>query len=705
MASLTALKTFFLACLLSVSVSFTAWAMPVLQDIQLHTEEGDRMRLDLAFNGALPAPTSFAIESPPRLCFDFTGAKNGLSRALSRQMVNTGFVKRFYIVEAEDKTRLVVDLTHPVPFEVIGRGRKVSIVMGQGGLAQSPPKPFKAPRQVIKHAASGFGLAGIDFRRGAKGEALVLIDLNNPAVPIDLKEEPGQIRVRFLGATLPANLAHKLEVTDFGTPVTMINTVQAGHDVEMTITIQGFSENIAYQADKRFTIEVRAITKQEKEKEQAHNFQYTGEKLSLNFQDIEVRAVLQLIADFTGLNIVTSDTVTGNVTLRLRNVPWDQALDIILKAKGLGKRQVGNVLLIGPSEEIAAREKLDLQSHQQVQDLSPLRAEYIQINYAKASDIAALLKTDKNSLLSARGTVSIDERTNTLLIQDTALKLEEVRAMVTRLDVPVRQVLIESRIVFATDDFQDIFGVKVGGASKFRPGKEPVVGMAGQVLGIGGTGSSTVANGAKPSTVTVPDRSIANGEFSLPLAGGTMTGATFGLTFARLPGGTILDLELQALESEGLGKIVASPRLVTSNQQLAYIESGEEIPYQEATSSGAASIAFKKAVLRLEVTPQITPDDHIIMDLKVNQDSRGVETAGVPAINTRELHTKVLVNNGETVVLGGIYQQEKTSQSERIPYISQLPLIGWAFRNHNHLDKRSELMIFVTPKIIQQGIG
>lgn len=694
------------------SISFAVLASPKIQQIQMTKLDGNRIRLHLHLNEPVPAPKSFAIDNPAKICLDFPKVENGLSRADSRLEYDVGILKRVNVVESSDKTRVVIDLNENIPFEVQMKGKEVYVTLAGGGALPSPTsaEPFHGQvyetKKTYKHKPARFCLTNIDFRRGSQGEGRVVIDLSDPNIPIDLKEEAQRIRIRFAGADLPPQLHHKLDVTDFGTPVTSINTTNYGTDVEMSIQINGTSENIAYQADKKFTVEVRPLSKEEKNQLQSKTFKYTGEKLSLNFQDIEVRAVLQLIADFTGLNIVTSDTVNGNVTLRLRNVPWDQALDIILKTKGLGKRQMGNVLLIGPNEEMAAREKLELQSTQQVQDLAPLRAEYVQVNYAKAADIAGLLKTEKNSLLSSRGTVSVDERTNTLLVQDTAAKLEEVRALVNRLDIPIRQVLIESRIVFATDDFQDALGVSWGAAAKFRPGNEPIVGAAGQVLGAGGTGSSTLATTPpnNPAAVTVGDRLAVNLMPAAPLFDNVVN-AGFGLTVARLPGGTILDVELQALESEGLGKIVASPRLVTSNQQLAYIESGEEIPYLETTSSGAASVAFKKAVLRLEVTPQITPDDHIIMDLKVNQDSRGVVTAGVPAINTREMHTKVLVANGETVVLGGIYQQEKAFQQDRIPFFGKLPLVGWMFRSETNLDKRSELMIFVTPKIIQDGMA
>jgi type IV pilus assembly protein PilQ len=690
---------------------------PRLLSVQVNSLEDDRVQLHMKFDGAVTAPKSFAIDNPSKIVLDFPNVKNGLTREQSRPQFNVGAVQQVSVVEAGNRTRVVISLKESVPFVVDANGKDATITLsGKVAPLQSDAQPFQGkvydnhPQKVV----GKFSIKNIDFRRSEQGAGRVIIDLNHRNVPIDLKEEGTRVRLRFIGAQLPSSLQRKLDVTDFGTPVTGINTVQKGNDVEMLIDVSGYSENIAYQANNRFTLEVRPLTQEQKEQIQAKTFKFTGERLSLNFQDIEVRAVLQLIADFTGLNIVTSDTVTGNVTLRLRNVPWDEALDIIMRTKGLGKRQVGDVIMIGPSEEIAAREKLELQSRQQVQDLSPLRAEYVQVNYAKASEIAVLLKTEKNSLLSARGTVSVDDRTNTLLVQDTAAKLEEVRAVVHRLDVPVRQVLIESRLVFANDDFHDALGVTFGGGAKFRPGKEPVAGFAGSVQGspqqpggavlAGGDagGADAIAQGSPPATQSVGDRLAVN----LPALLTGSSFAQFGMAIAKLPGGTILDLELMALESEGLGKIVASPRLITSNQQQAYIESGTEIPYQEASSSGATSVSFKKAVLRLEVTPQITPDDHIILDLKINQDQADFTQAvlGVPSINTREMHTKVLVANGETIVLGGIYQQTKSLAKQRVPYLGKLPVIGWMFRNQSTVDQRNELMIFVTPKIIQEGV-
>lgn len=674
----------------------------VLQDLDVRTLEGNRICLHLRFNEAMGAPKSFAIDNPSRIVLDFPGVQNGLSRDKSRMTLNLGVLQKVAVVDSGSRTRVVMDIKEAMPFTVESQGKEILVILsGNIPLPRQVAEPFHgqihapSPKQRV---SSENNIKAIDFHRGTQGEGRVIIDLNHPNVPIDMKEETNMIRLRFKNTHLPSSLQRKLDVVDFGSPVTFINTLRQGEDVEMTIQFTGYSENMAYQADKRFTLEVRPLSKDEKDAILSKTFKYTGERLSLNFQDIEVRAVLQLIADFTGLNVVTSDTVAGSVTLRLKNVPWDEALDIILRTKGLAKRQIGDVLMIGPTEEMAAREKLELQARQQVQDLAPIRAEYIAVNYAKAIDIAALLKTEKNSMLSHRGTVSVDERTNTLLVQDTLDKLEEVRALVLRLDVPVRQVLIESRIVFANDDFEDELGVNLASAAKFRPGNEPVVGFTGDM-----PGADAIAQGAAPASIPLVDRLNVN-LLGTGLPSGATGAAQFGLSIARLPGGTILDLELLALENEGLGKIVASPRLITSNQQQAYIESGEEIPYQEASSSGATSVSFKKAVLRLEVIPQITPDDHIILDLKVNQDSRGVVTAGVPSINTRQMSTKVLVANGETVVLGGIYQQNKQQTKMQVPFFGKLPLVGWMFKNETNSDQRNELLIFVTPKIIQDGM-
>lgn len=671
-----------------LSISTYVYAMPELNSIDVK-DLHNKVQIHLGLSEIVKEPISFSTENPARVILDFPCVSNTLSKKESRKIVNMGAVKKVCVVETNGRMRVIVDLHKSVPYSIKRHNNTIFLILDSSSAPHNNAKEASFAGIHKAHAIKDIG-----FHRGEKSEGRVNIDLAGAKTPVDVKEERTQIVLRFINTQLPERLERLLDVTDFGTPITSINTFRQGNDVVMQIKFHGATENRAYQADNRFTLEVRSITHQAKEKAQKEKGEYTGERLSLNFQDIEVRAVLQLIADFTGLNIVASDTVTGNVTLRLRNVPWDQALAIILKSKGLDKRQVGNVLLIAPAEEMATREKLELQNSQQVEDLAGLRSEYIQINYAKAAALAVLLKADKNSLLSSRGSVSVDERTNMLLVQDTPLKIYEIQKLVRRLDIPVRQVLIEARIVLANDDFEEALGVRFGYAAKV--GEGPRTGLAGVVDG----GSSPIALGAAPSTIDPLHRLAVN----LPqfLSGGVNALGRFAFTVAKLPGGTILDLELMALEKEGLGKIVSSPRLVTSDQHLAYIESGEEIPYNESTSSGAAAIAFKKAVLRLEVTPQITPDDHILLDLKVNQDSRGEPTGSTVAINTRELQTKVLVANGDTVVLGGIYEQTKQCSITRVPFLGRLPWVGFLFRSQSTLDQRKELMIFVTPKIIKE---
>jgi type IV pilus assembly protein PilQ len=461
----------------------------------------------------------------------------------------------------------------------------------------------------------------------------------------------------------------------------------------MVITPMGEYDHLAYQSDNEFTIEVSEVTPEEAEERKKDEFGYVGERLSLNFQDIEVRSVLQLIADFTGINIVVSDTVSGSLTLRLKNVPWDQALDIILKTKGLGKRQTGNVMLIAPSEEIAAREKLELESQKQIEELEPLYSEFIQVNYAKASEIAALLVSEETSLLSDRGKATIDERTNTLLVQDTAAKLVDIRKLVARLDIPVRQVLIESRVVIASDQFAKDLGVKFGYSKRVSYDNDEKILVAGgrqrgDTIFDPVTGFEVPAGSSIEGLIT--DLGVANPTGSIGLAVGKL-------------GSHLLQLELNAMEMEGQGEVISNPRVLTSNQKEAYIESGTEIPYQEASSSGATSVSFKKAVLSLNVTPQITPDDRIIMDLVVNKDSVGQVYNNVPSIDTKEVGTQVLVNNGETLVLGGIYERTRMDEVDRVPFFGELPMVDWLFKTTRKVDDKAELLIFVTPKIVKES--
>jgi type IV pilus assembly protein PilQ len=503
--------------------------------------------------------------------------------------------------------------------------------------------------------------------------------------------------VDFISVSLPSELDRRLDVIDFATPVREIDTTSNSRGTRMVITtVDDQYDHLAYQSGNVFTVEVTPLTAEEQQAQQRQQFGFTGERLSLNFQNIEVRAVLQLIADFTGLNLVASDTVSGSVTLRLRNVPWDQALDIILKSKGLAMRQAGNVMMVGPQEEIAARERLELESQRQVQELSPLRTEFMQINYAKASDFASLISSGETSLLSARGNVSIDERTNTLIVQDVAASLEDIRDMIGRLDIPVRQVMIESRIVNADENFTRDLGVRFG----YSKHTDQAAQANGDLFGaVGGGIPGNVDYGGVTSFNTGGNENLM---VNLPVAGAT---STLDLAVGKI-GSYLLQLELSALLAEGRGQDIASPKVITANQSEALIESGVEIPYQQATSSGATSVSFQKAVLALRVTPQITPDNRILLELDVSQDTRGSpDVLGVPPINTRNVATTVLVDDGETVVLGGTYSQIDRNSLDRVPFFGDLPYLGFLFKKNRVEKSRTELLIFVTPKILREELA
>ncbi|HHJ17033.1 MAG TPA: type IV pilus secretin PilQ [Gammaproteobacteria bacterium] len=689
--------------LLATLALFSAWnnahaadpqPLNALQDISFAGLPGNQVQITLQFNQPASNPASFTIDNPARIAFDLPATKSALAKR--SQPIGIGPAKSITAVEVKGRTRVVLNLFEMVPYETRTEGDKIIVVLGGTGATTTTAAAAPAPAAT---AAAGSSMAGgaaitnIDFRRGDQGEGRIIVTLSNPAIPVDMSQEAGKVVLDFHGASLPENLQRRLDVTDFATPVKLIDTETRGDNVRLEITPTGEYEHLAYQTDNQFTVEIRPTTKEEKELRQKKEFGYTGERLSLNFQDIEVRAVLQLLADFTGTNIVVSDTVSGNLTLRMQNVPWDQALDIVLKTKGLAKRDNGNVMLIAPGEEIAAREKLELESQKQIEELAPLYSDFIQVNYAKAEDIATLLKSDESSLMSERGNAIIDERTNTLLIQDTADKLEEVRKLVALLDIPVRQVLIESRIVIANNDFSRDLGVRFGASGNSQSGRDFIVG--------GGTRPGNVDYGFTPG-FEVPAGSGNDGLLvDLPVA--NPSGA-IGIALGKI-GSSLIQLELSAMQLEDRGEVISSPRVITSNQQEAIIQQGVEIPYQQATSSGATSVSFKEAVLQLKVTPQITPDDRIIMDLQVNKDSVGEIFAGVPSIDTRNVSTRVLVDNGETLVLGGIYEQAKGKETERVPFFGELPGVGWLFKTEAKTDEKQELLIFVTPKIIKQGMA
>ena len=631
-----------------------------LQNVEFTSLPGNKAQITLTMSQPASAPLSFTIDNPARIALDFPDT--GIALSERSQNIGIGMADSLTVVEAKGRTRVVVNLVGMVPYEAHADGNKVVLTI------QSSGRELSDAEAVAVRAAGGEGnqLGNVDFRRGEAGEGRVIVTLSDPSIPVDLRQEDGKVVVDFYRAQLPAELERRMDVVDFATPVKTVDTYARGENVHMVITPMGEYDYIAYQSDNQFTVEVRQLTKKEVEDSKKDELGYSGERLSLNFQDIEVRSVLQLIADFTGLNVVVSDTVSGNLTLRLKNVPWDQALDIILKTKGLAMRQSGNVMLVAPSEEIAAREKLELESKKQIEELEPLYSEFIQINYAKASDIVTLLRSEETTLMSDRGMATTDERTNTLLIQDTADKLTEIRKMIAQLDVPVRQVLIESRVVVANKNFARDLGVE------FDVRKE---------------------------TTFNTDHFVDTG-FAVALPGGSTS--VFDFSLGKI-GSHTLDLILSASEAEGSTETISSPRVLTSNQKAAYIEVGEEIPYEEKTSSGATSIAFKKAVLSLNVVPQITPDDRIIMDLTINNDTVGTRTVlGVPSIDTNEVTTQVLVDNGETLVLGGVYTESSEDTVNRTPILGELPVVGWLFKNTVTESDKGELLIFVTPKIVKE---
>ena len=662
-----------------------------LQEISFAGLPGDQVQITLKLNQPASIPASFTIDNPARIAFDLPATKSELAKR--SQAIGIGPAKSITAVEVKGRTRVVMNLFEMVPYETRADGDKIIVVLGGSGTTTtSAPAPASAPA-VAPAGSAQRAVTDVDFRRGDQGEGRVIITLSDPSIPVDMRQEAGKIVLNLKNTSLPETLQRRLDVTDFATPVKMIDTESRGGGIRMKISAIGPYDHLAYQSDNQFTVEIRETTKAEKEERRKQEFGYTGERLSLNFQDIEVRSVLQLLADFTGTNIVVSDTVGGNLTLRMQNVPWDQALDIVLKTKGLGKRENGNVMLIAPSEEIAAREKLELESQRQIEELAPLYSDFIQINYAKATELAELLQSEDSSLMSERGKVTTDERTNTLLIQDTAEKLEEIRRMVALLDIPVRQVLIESRIVIANNDFSRDLGVRFGASGNSTNGDRFIVG--------GGTQPGNTNFGFTPG-FEVPAGSGNDGLLvNLPVANPS---GSLGLALGKI-GSSLIQLELSAMQLEDRGEVISSPRVITSNQQEAAIQQGVEIPYQEATSSGATSISFKEAVLELKVTPQITPDDNIIMDLKVSKDNVGEIFFGVPSVDTRNVRTRVLVENGETLVLGGIYEQERGKQVERIPFFGSLPGVGWLFKTEARTDQKQELLIFVTPKIIKQGMA
>ena len=687
-----------MVCVSTLLIASAASAL-TLDDMSYTSLPGDRVQLRLQLSEPVGSDMlSFTIDNPARVAIDFPGTSLNLEQ--KSQNIGIGNAEQVTAVEAEGRTRVVVNLTSMVPYDLSSDGNIVTLILE--GAGADIGADMAGDVATLPGSSTDAQINDIDFRRGTGGEAQVIVNLSNPDVGINIREQGKTIIVDFIDTNLPEELDRRLDVLDFATPAKEIDTFTHGNGTRMVITPVGLYEHLAYQSDNVFTIELKALTPAEEEELKKDKFGYTGERLSLNFQNIEVRAVLQLIADFTEFNLVASDTVGGNVTLRLKNVPWDQAMDIILKSKGLGMRQVGNVVMVAPQEEIAAREKLELEAQQQIQELAPLRTEFMQVNYAKASDISALIKDEANNLLSERGNVTVDKRTNTLLIQDTTEQLSDIRGVIQALDIPVRQVLIESRIVIANEDFSKDLGVRFG-YSHFNNSKNLALTSgngtkSGFISAIGGDIPGDV-NYSGNTTFHTDD--LENYIVDLPV---TNPAAAFRWSVGRI-GSYLLQLELSALQAEGRGEVVSSPRVITANQKEALIESGTEIPYQEASSSGSTSVSFKKAVLSLRVTPHITPDDRIIMDLSVNKDSVGEIFGGVPSIDTNEVTTQVLVANGDTVVLGGIFESDNRDDIVQVPFFGDLPYLGRLFKRTTKNTSKQELLVFVTPKILKDSLS
>ncbi|MDX1454817.1 MAG: type IV pilus secretin PilQ [Gammaproteobacteria bacterium] len=679
-----------------------------LQDIEVASLPGNQVQLRLRMSEPSPEPVAFTIDNPARLAIDLDGVYIDMDRR--RTEVSIGDVRNVMTAESQGKTRVVINLADNIEYTTQRQGNDLLITLGGEASASSfgpvsaaaptastpAAAPASTPRKETK--PRGRAITAIDFRRGPDGEGRIMVDLTDPKTIVDLKQEGQRTVIEFQGTTLPNELMQTYDVLDFATPVRNIEATRSANNARLVVNAGGEFEQLAYQADNRFTLELKPVI--EDEDESRKKKEYTGERFSVNFQDIEVRALLQIIADLSGFNMVVSDSVSGNITLRLQDVPWDQALDIVLRTRGLAMRQNGNVILVAPQEEIAEIERKELEAAQQVRELEPLVSEFIQINYAKASELAALMKSDSNSLLSERGSVTIDERTNTLLVQDTDSRLSDIRRMIRQLDVPVKQVLIESRIVIANDDFNKELGVRLG-YTDFST--EPGLGYPPNITS--GTATQTLSmvedlTAGNPVTLLDPDR------FNVDMP---VTSPAGQIAFAVLGRSHIVDLELSALQAEGEGEVVSSPRVVTANQTEALIRQGVEIPYQEASSSGATTTSFKQAVLQLKVTPQITPDDRVVLDLEVTNDSVGEQvpsaTGGfVPSIDKREVATRVMVNNGETVVLGGIYQTTRNKIVSKVPLLGDIPGLGFLFRNTSEQNDKRELLIFVTPKILKEGL-
>jgi type IV pilus assembly protein PilQ len=665
-------------------------AKNLLESVTTSSQLGGKVIVRATFKEPLKAmPASFAVSNPARIVLDLADTSNGLGKGTVD--ISEGDVRSVSVVEDTRRTRMVVNLSRSLNYSaaIDGKSLVITVDAAAAGVAKESAQVAKFAEATPSIGQQKHNVRDVDFRRGANGEGRVVVELSSPNTGIDIRQQGKNIIVDFINTTVPRNLIRRLDVLDFGTPVKTVDVIDQGGNARMLVEPKGAWEYSAYQTDTQFIVEVKMLKEDPNKLVQGTG--YNGEKLTLNFQAVEVRALLQVIADFTGLNIIASDTVGGNLTLRLKDVPWDQALDIILQTKGLAKRKNGNVVLIAPADELANKDKLALEAANQITELEALRTESFVVSYAKAADVKALLSDKDQKILSKRGNATVDARTNTLFVQDVPTKLEEVRRLVAQLDVPVRQVMIESRIVIADDKFSRELGARFG----FSAG----LSTNGRNVGIGSNlgSTNTVARGG------APDSGL---NVNLPVAGAA---GSLGMTFLNLGNGNVVNLELSALEADNRGKVVSSPKIITADKRKAVITQGTEIPYLTQAASGGTTISFKPAILSMDVTPQITPDDKIIMDIDIKKDSVGQLvnvgfTGSVPSIDTKTLKTQILVENGDTAVLGGVYEQTTRTDVTKVPFLGDIPFLGNLFRTTRKQEDKTELLIFITPRIVRDQL-
>jgi type IV pilus assembly protein PilQ len=672
-------------------------AAPSVTDIEFSSRPGSKFEIRLDFDETPPDLKAYTIEKPARIAIDFPDTKSALDA--KRYSLPYGNATGVVVLESGDRTRLVVNLVKMVPYQTRVEGNSIYVVVGQDG-GSDYIKPMSDPNrlgtEMVPVTDVTSQIADLQFQRTGDGEGRLILDLTDPTVDVNVFSEGGDIKVQFVDTTVPERLMRRYDVTDFATPVTSIDVNTTERGATLTLKATGDYDYLAYQTDGQYVLSVKPLNKREIERRK-DEFTYVGDRISLNFQDIEVRAVLQLIADFTELNLVASDTVSGRITLRLQNVPWDQALELVLKTKGLDKRQNGNVLMVAPAAEIAERERQQIEANRSIAELAPLQSEFIRVRYASATSIVSLFKAgseDGGSLISARGSVIVDPRTNSLILTETAAKLAEIRDLIELVDIPIRQVMIEARIVIAQSDLQKELGIEWGGGYLDPDKNGNILSVSGDTNNVIGLNDSVI-NGTTPS-INYP------GSLLVDLG---VASATSGFAVGFTSNDLFLTAELSALEAAGDGEVVSQPKVITGDKQQATIKSGTEVPYQESSASGETTTSFKEAVLKLDVTPNITPDDRILLDLIINQDSVGdLVPSGqggvIPSIDTTELTTQVLVGNGETVVLGGVFKTEDIERISKVPYLGDIPYVGAFFSNETRSTTKTETLIFITPRIL-----